>query len=827
MILYELLVGALPFGSKSLRSGASWETKRIIREDDPPSPSARLSTIATKDTAQAEKIAKARKEAVASLAKTIKSELEWIPLKAMRKDRAERYDSAADLGRDILNYIEGRPLEAAPVSTSYRIRKYVRRNRVLVAGSAAVLAALVVGLGLATWQWRVASRARDEAIAAQEAEKQRTEELKQVSEFQAKMLRGIDMTTAGLDLMKDLRERFAAALEKSGVPEAERRSRADAFRAELVRVNATDAAAAMITGTILAPAIKAVDAQFKEQPLVDAQLRQALASLYEAIGVYEAAYPLQASALATRRSLLGEEHPDTISSISHMGLLLHSQGKPVEADPYLRESLEKFRRVLGEDHPDTVTAILYMSSVLLAQSKSAEAESLAREALEKSRRVLGRDHPTTVGAITSMSALAMVQGKFEEAKAYLREVLDMTQRMASDDPGNRLNASVGLGALLMSERKFAEAEPHFREALEENRRLHGEEHPSTIMMIGSMAKILQLQGKFAEAESLYREVLEKYRGLYGDEGVATVGAIGQMGSLFEAQGKLAEAEPFYREALARGRVTFGEEGERTLGMIQLMGWVLQRQGKLAEAEPYYREALEKNRRLFGEEHRNTLLALVGITLLLWDQGKFSDAEQYCRDALEMSRRVNGVEHRATLEMVDNLGVMLSEQKKFAEAEPYLREALEKSRQLDGADHPDTLSSVSNMGKLLQSQGRHQEAIDLFSPSEQAARKAFVGGVAVRLATFLTSLGRARVGLGYDAGQFELAEANLLEAHFIFHKARGESHKDTRASVQAMVDLYTAWDTAEPGKGYAPKVAQWKAKLDAAPAAPAKERRLPP
>jgi WD40 repeat protein/serine/threonine protein kinase len=156
VILYELLTGALPFDPKDLRSRAYREIQRVIREEDPPTPSARLSTIATRDADLATKIGQARKEPVTALASLLKSELEWIPLKAMRKERGERYDSPASLARDVENYLDGRPLVAAPESAAYRVRKYVRRNRGFVAATATVLAALVVGLGLATWQWRAA-----------------------------------------------------------------------------------------------------------------------------------------------------------------------------------------------------------------------------------------------------------------------------------------------------------------------------------------------------------------------------------------------------------------------------------------------------------------------------------------------------------------------------------------------------------------------------------------------------------------------------------------------------------------------------------------------
>ena len=127
VVLYELLSGALPFDAKTLRSAGYAEIQRIIREVDPPKPSTRLSALVGDD---AREIARRRQTPLQLLEKQLKSELEWIPLKAMHKDRAERYASATELADDIQNYLASRPLRAGPLSRGYRVRKFVKRNRV-------------------------------------------------------------------------------------------------------------------------------------------------------------------------------------------------------------------------------------------------------------------------------------------------------------------------------------------------------------------------------------------------------------------------------------------------------------------------------------------------------------------------------------------------------------------------------------------------------------------------------------------------------------------------------------------------------------------------
>ena len=146
IVLYELLTGVLPFDSKTLRSAAFREIQRIIREEEPACPSTRLSALGK----AAKEIAARRQTNVAGLTKRLHRELEWIPMKAMRKDRTRRYRSASEFTDDIHNYLTGTPLIAGPESTFYRLQKFVRRYRFPAAVTTGIAAALIVGLVVST-----------------------------------------------------------------------------------------------------------------------------------------------------------------------------------------------------------------------------------------------------------------------------------------------------------------------------------------------------------------------------------------------------------------------------------------------------------------------------------------------------------------------------------------------------------------------------------------------------------------------------------------------------------------------------------------------------
>ncbi|MHC4489755.1 MAG: serine/threonine protein kinase, partial [Planctomycetota bacterium] len=159
VLLYVLLTGFLPFDSTTFREGGIEHIRQVIRETDPKTPSTRLSSLGE----EAQKVAQSRRTEVAALAKYLKRELEWIPLKAMRKERAERYRSASELADDVENYLNGTPLLAGPPSTIYRLKKFVRRNRASVTGIAAVLAVLIIGVVVSTILAIGQARARAEA----------------------------------------------------------------------------------------------------------------------------------------------------------------------------------------------------------------------------------------------------------------------------------------------------------------------------------------------------------------------------------------------------------------------------------------------------------------------------------------------------------------------------------------------------------------------------------------------------------------------------------------------------------------------------------------
>ncbi len=146
VLLYELLTGDTPFDRKRLRSAAFDELLRIIREEEPPMPSTRLSTSASLPALSANRSTDSRK-----LSTLMRGELDWIVMKAIDKERSRRYESPNEFADDIQRYLNQEAIVARPASTAYRLRKFTQRNLAAVASGVAIATALLLGTFASTW----------------------------------------------------------------------------------------------------------------------------------------------------------------------------------------------------------------------------------------------------------------------------------------------------------------------------------------------------------------------------------------------------------------------------------------------------------------------------------------------------------------------------------------------------------------------------------------------------------------------------------------------------------------------------------------------------
>ena len=465
VLLYELLSGALPFEPSELRSKAYREIQRIIQEDDPPSPSARLSTIVTRDRDRASRIERVRGGvATRELVSRLRGELEWIPLKAMRKEPQHRYQSAMALAEDVRNYLDGKPLVAAPESRAYRLRKMVRRNRALAIGTAAVAASLVVGLGLATWQWREAVRERDAAeVAKGEAERRRAEATG-IKDLMVSSLVSADPRGGG-DRDFTVREAMLQAVEdlKGGA------------------LKESPGARVLIKMTI---------AQVLQQRNQDLRL---------ALG-------LELEALAELEAWDMTKVDDRIIILNNIATLHQNLGELSDAERCLRRAIELNRSLSDPDEAGLLTCQRNLAGILHDQDKFDEARALYEQVLEGRLRLFGEQSRQVAMAVNALASLHGDQNRHDQALQFKRREIAIWSALLPADHPQLLLAKADAGEILRILKQLDEADVMLTSAVPAIEAKLGMGDPYAQRALEFLANLRQAQGKTDEAAAILERV---------------------------------------------------------------------------------------------------------------------------------------------------------------------------------------------------------------------------------------------------------------------------------------------------------------------------------
>jgi eukaryotic-like serine/threonine-protein kinase len=444
VILFQLLAGRLPLELGELPLGAATDA---IRHREPP----RLSQC------------KDRRALPADLGW---ADLDWIVQKAMAKDPERRYASAQALLEDLQRLQRGEPVLAGPPSAAYRLRKFVRRNRIAVAAAGAALLALLLGTIATAIGWQHALAAETLAEGRREEAQQLADDLWQVTQLQSEILgsaRG------------DRNAKLADVVERSR---------------------------ARITGLVLSDQVAA-------------ELHAALGVSFDSLGLTDAAR--EQFELAEKRVAGG------VAASSRTALLVKSQhanllagiGKVQEAEPMLREVLREDLARFGPDHRDTAMARGNLASVLSARGDHAGADELYRLALPVLAISPGKQHYTTITAMTGHATVLHKLHRDEEALALYTEACALaTEHLGAEDP-TTLSCDNTFAVFLFETGKLDAARERFEKLGEVRARVSGPAHPATLRVYSNLALCHERQHRYTEAVAIYRRILQARQGAGG------------------------------------------------------------------------------------------------------------------------------------------------------------------------------------------------------------------------------------------------------------------------------------------------------------------------
>jgi serine/threonine protein kinase/tetratricopeptide (TPR) repeat protein len=495
VLLYELLVGALPFDSDTLRAAGLGEIQRIIRETDPPKASTRLSNLGDNQTS----IAHSRNTDPSALRKQLKGDLDWIILKAMEKDRTRRYETVNGLAADIRRHLDSEPVLARPPSTVYKFQKMVSRHKIGFVFTVA-LAILIVGFAVAM---TIAS-------ARIGAERDRAEE----EAAKATAINAFLQDTLGSANPIEGSDRDITVLEALEI------------------------------------ASDKIEEAFSNQPEVEVEVRHTIGVTYLRLGHYDRAEDMLRSSLRVARTVYSPDFPELAAPLTSLAVLLHDRGKFDDAEALYREALEIRQKHYGREDADVASILSNLGIVLQDKGDYEAAEPIFREILDIDRKLLGETDLNVAIDLNNLGNLLRNKGDYKASESYLREAISILQ--THEHPWVSMAMS-NLGDLMNRKGDYESAKPIFEEALAIGLAHLGDKNQDIAKLQSRYGKCLLKLGQYEEAEINLLRALPILMDTLGEHDARTQETIGLIIELYEALNSEVEAEKYRQLLLSRER----------------------------------------------------------------------------------------------------------------------------------------------------------------------------------------------------------------------------------------------------------------------------------
>ena len=542
VLLYELLTGSTPFDGETLRKAAFDEMRRIIREEEPPKPSTRLSDLGeTLSTVSARRGSDPR-----HLDRAVRGELDWIAMKALEKDRRRRYETANDFAADVMNYLTDRPVEACPSSAGYRFGKYARRHRAALTTALLVGLTLAAGMAACMWQAVRATRAEHQAQADFQRAKDTVDRIFTRVAEDLKETPGMEHIQRAL--LENALEFYQDFLTTHGEdPAVQYEAARAAFRVGSIQ---------QLIGHLdkvekpLKQAIGLLDRLVAASP-ENATYRAELAECHSDLGQVYGFTHRTSEGIQERRVAISQyeklvrDHPENgdyrrklASRVCNLGLSLSAGGETQfkEAEPHLRAALAMWNHIQADppklpgDSLELARAHQWMGNLLIKTDRWDEAEREFKSALAILEKLFeaDRNNPSIGSRFAHtkihLAILKSDQGKLAEAEQLQRESITILEPIIATYPNvHDYSGKIGMdyhfhALTLWAMGRIADADVEFHKSLKIKERLV-EEHRGSDPYLRGLAEHLYEYGLFLDEVKRPQESTDAFRrsiGIYED-----------------------------------------------------------------------------------------------------------------------------------------------------------------------------------------------------------------------------------------------------------------------------------------------------------------------
>jgi non-specific serine/threonine protein kinase/serine/threonine-protein kinase len=659
VLLYELLTGTTPLEKKHFAKAAYEEIRRLIREEEPPKPSTRIST-----SDSIASIAAQRHMEPAKLSKLMRGDLDWITMKCLEKDRTRRYETANGLARDVERYLSDEPVEACPPSATYRLRKFAKKNRAALTTTATIAVLLVTGIAVSTWQAMRATRAEAAARQAQQAEAERAEGERLAKLDAVEKRRLAEKAAVAEKAAKEQTQKRLAQIEKgvelfagmlSGINPKSEEQGGDPLYVQL-RERAEKAA-------------DGLDAEAVGDPLAVARLQTILGNTLRELGSNAKAVEVLEKARTIRERELETDHADTLFTLDSLALAYESAGRFSEAIALGEQVRDARVKKLGADHPGTLITLNNLGLAYQKAGRLPEAIALLEQVRDAKIKCLGADDPQTLATLHNLAATYRDAGKLPAAIALFEQVRDARVKKLGADHAATLNTINGLAEAYGAAGKLPETIALFEQVRDVRVKKLGADHPSTLITLTGLAEAYRAAGKLPETIALFEQVREAEVKKLGADHPQTLVTLNNLATAYQAAGRLPEAIALFEQA-ATGIAKRGFQHEYAGRIIPNTIAAYDRAEQFDKAEGWRRQWLAFVKQSAGADSPAYAGELAGLGTNLLQQKKWADAQPVLRECLAV-REKKQPDDWTTFNAESLLGGALLGQKKYADAEPLL------------------------------------------------------------------------------------------------------------------------------------------------------------
>ncbi len=581
VVLYEMLAGKPPFDPEELRLAGYEEMRRVIREQEPPRPSTRLSTLQGMDLTG---VAAGRHIEPAKLAATVRGDLDWIVMKALEKDRRRRYETATQLSMDIQRHLANETVIARPPTAAYRLGRLIRRNRLAVSAGCAVAASLVIGAGVSRWQ---ALRAMSE---------------------------------------RDFKEQ---ALQKAHSAEADTR----AFSEFLVKRILAAARPADLEGGLgihvtvvnaLEQAVKQLENDFTNRPRAEAVAREAIGVTWETLSRYDEAASQLLQAVKLRGGTNSND-PATLKTLNDLAVVYQSAGMPEKALTFYEMVLQKRKTVLSVNDADIVLGMNNLAGAYFDMGDVERASTLYEETFDAAKASLRSDDPNRLKIMNNLARVWAATGTTDPARALkalplYKDAFEASRTKLTENHPITLTCMNNLAVCYEQAGQLPVALPLYEQCLKLSRTILGEDHLETLIAMSNLAGAYFHSGELPRAIALYEEALAKSRSKLGHRHRDTVHNIVGLAVSYEAAREPKKAIPLYVEALEIRKSDLVPNHRLTLKAVNNLAVAYTQTGDMGNALPLCTEAFEGREKLLGPKDPDTLKSMFNLALAFRKNG---------------------------------------------------------------------------------------------------------------------------------------------------------------------------------------------------------------